>query len=177
VGGCPKTKEGRKNMTFDITSVSLHKSPLSKDGVSESLNDELSQIEAVVRRCKQELKNGTVSVECILQHMRNGPDPTRDMAKAQEYVNALTNNLMGRININRLAELKNQHPDNSRICELGSRGAKCHLMLCEVFLTASDRQMTSDFKAKMQIPSVREQLNGVVKLLSMMGLLTKDSEW
>jgi len=132
-------------------------------------NDELSEIESVVSECEKEMQGGTICVETVMRHMQNAP--TTDIAKAQEYADEyIRAKGTGRIDIHRLAGLMRERSDDSRIHELGSRAAKCYLKLSEIWLIASDKLMTPDFKSTMKIPSIQEGLNKAKKLLSVMRL-------
>jgi len=68
------------------------------------------------------------------------------------------------INILRLKELKNEHPNNSRIDQLGRRAAQCYLTLNNIGLDVSEELMSPDVKpgAQVQNQKIRDAYNLLV---------------
>ena len=134
-----------------------------------TLEDELREIEATVNKCEKELRDGTICENywirqmediCVKIYGKKFPDPT-NAAKAPEFAKAIgeaQKKLFDMAVVNRLAILTGQHPDNSRISELGSKALKCYLKVSEIVLSA------------MEVPNKEEQLNGIKIMFSTAGL-------
>ena len=143
---------------------------LSGKGMSSvTLEDELREIEATVNKCEKELNDGTISENYWIRQMegicariygKNFPDPT-NAAKAPEFSNAIgeaQKKLFDMAILTRLSALTGQHPDNSRISELGSKAVKCYLKVSEIILSAMD------------VPNKEEQLTALMRMFSESGL-------
>ena len=114
-----------------------------------SVSDELAAIEAVVSEIEKDIENGTISVEAILKQIRSVTGTAAQMAKCQELAGGLMAKSK-RIDIKRLKELKQHHPDDSTIGKLADRAANCYLTLFKTGCLTSEALVTPDVRAKMQ---------------------------
>ena len=114
-----------------------------------SVSDELAAIEAVVNEIEKDIEDGTISVEAILRQIRSVAGTAGQMAKCQELAGRLMDKSK-RIDIKRLKELKQHHPDDSTIGKLANRAANCYLTLFKTGLSTSEALVTPDVRSKMQ---------------------------
>ena len=124
-----------------------------------SLNDELTAFEAAVNECEKMLADGRFNVDAIEKQIRNTADPNAMIAKTGEWIGILTGQSK-KMDIVRLKELKYQHPNDSRISQLGSRAAKCFVALNNIGLDVSERFASPDVIAeqKLQNQQARKML-------------------
>ena len=133
-----------------------------------ALNNELFQMEAVLNECENKIKDGRLSVAVVKRRIQEIADPNEIMAwinagdvkKIEAYKKAtLKVSEIDSIDIKRLSELGYQHPNDSRVIQLGNRAADCHLKLSEINLSASE---------ELGDPDSSVLLNGTKDLLSTM---------
>ena len=115
-----------------------------------SLNEELAAFEAAVNECEKMLADGRFNVDAIEKQIRNTADPNAMIAKTGEWIGILIGQSK-KIDIVRLKELKNQHPNDSRISQLGNRAAKCVLALNSIGFDVSERFAPPDVIAEQKL--------------------------
>ena len=135
------------------------------------LNNELSQIEAVLNECETKIKNGRHSIAVVKRRVQEIADPNeimawinaRDVEKIEAYQKeTLRVSEVDTIDITRLQELGHQHPNDPRVTKLGHRAADCYLNLSEIHLSASEELGGMNSSQK------HEMLNATKELLSTM---------
>jgi len=129
-----------------------------------TLNKELSEIEAVINELEEKIKDGRHSVAIVKQRILEIADPSELMAKVnagdQRWIEAYKKEVqrVGELDtigliVKRLHALRNQHPNDSRIIQLGYRAADCYMKLGEIHLTAGEapgqQEMLEDSKKMM----------------------------
>jgi len=106
-----------------------------------TLNKELSEIEAVIVECENKIRDGRHSVAIVKQQALRIAAPGVVMAKVntgdkewfEEYERKIRHiSELDTIDINRLHELRNQHPNDSRTIQLGHRAADCFIKLSDI---------------------------------------------
>ena len=152
-------------------------------GQSISLDGELDQIEAVVVELENNIRNREISVENLKRQIQGIADSDTIMAKIRandiEWITALQKEFIRRsgvdkINIMRLSKLKDLHPDDTRIRQLGSRAVKCLMALHEIGLSACEMMCTPDFRLQMQSGN-REILKSLEEMLTKIFPVEKNS--
>jgi len=122
----------------------------------------------VLNECENKIKDGRLSVAVVKQRIQAIADPNEMMAwvnsgdikRIEAYKKAtLQASEINTIDIKRLSELGHQHPNDSRVIQLGNRAADCHLKLSEINLSASE---------ELGGPDSSVLLNGTKDLLSTM---------
>jgi len=124
-----------------------------------SLNDELTALEAVINESEKMLADGSLDVDMIEKQIKSVTDPNAMIAQAGKWIGILKDRI-DKINIVRMKELKYQHPNDSRISQLGSKAAKCFFALNSIWLDVSDRLASPDVRAEQKIQN-QQVLNGL----------------
>ena len=114
-----------------------------------SVSDEIAAIEAVVNEIEKDIENGTIGVDAILKQIRSVAGTSAQIAKCQEVAGGLMDKSK-RIDIKRLKELKQHHPDDSTIGKLANRAANSYLTLYKTVCLTSEALVSPDVRPKMQ---------------------------
>jgi len=133
-----------------------------------SLDNELSQIEAIVIGCEKELKHESFNANAIANRLRGIADPAAKTAKSNELIGWLTGKSEN-INIERLLELKDQYPNDSRIGKLGRRAVDCCAALQDIVVSITQEAGSSSdetAEAKNQAAALKDVLAHIRTLFS-----------
>ena len=133
-----------------------------------SLDNELSQIEAIVIGCEKELKHESFNANAIVNRLRGIADPAAKTAKGNELIGWLTGKNEN-INIERLLELKDQYPNDSRVCKLGRRAVDCCAALQDITISITQEVGSSSdetAEAKNQAEALKDVLAHIKTLFS-----------
>ena len=127
-----------------------------------SINDELTAIEATVDECEKMIADGKINADALVRQIQSIVNPDTMIAKAGEVTSMLIGQ-SNKINIMRMKELKNKHPNDLRVSQLGRRAAQCFLTLMNVGLSVSEAFGSPDVRA-----AALSQNNKARKLLEIM---------
>ena len=127
-----------------------------------SLNDELSQIAAVVDECEKEIRNGTLDANAVVRQIQSVAGTEAQIAKMGEWIASITGKL-NNLKLVRLRELKLQHPDDTRVSELGRRVLNCSMALYGIMASVSETLVSPDVRPTMHAQN-QQQMAEVERL-------------
>ncbi len=133
-----------------------------------SLDNELSKIETIIIGCEKELKNASFNASAITSRLRGIADPATRTAKGNELAGWLAGK-SETIDIERLLELKNQNPDNSRVGELGRRAVNYCAALQDIIISViqtMDSPSEEAVAAKKQALALKDVMAHIKRLFS-----------
>jgi hypothetical protein len=145
-----------------INTVETMLSNLELRSQKESLNADLSQIEAVVNECEQMIADGKINADALVKQIQSVTDPQAMIAKGGEVI-ALLMGQIKKINIVQLKELRSKHPNDSRVRQVVGKAAQCLLKLNNIYFDVNERFGSPDVQAQTQ-----SQNNETRKMLEMM---------
>jgi hypothetical protein len=118
-----------------------------------SVNDEITAIEAVVDELEKKIADGRLSVESLVSHkhkIMQGMTDAEMIANAEKIHDEIVEfSEIDRIDAKRIKELKQHHPNDSRINKLAHRAANCYFTLLDIRFSANIAEVTPDEKPGM----------------------------
>jgi len=127
-----------------------------------SLDNELSQIEAVVNGCEKELRAGTLNADAIVSQIRSVAGQEAQIAKCGEAIASLVGKL-DQLKLVRLKELTKQYPNDVRINALGRRAVKSYLAVSGVMASLSEMLTPPEMRPTVQAQN-REAREGFERI-------------
>ena len=127
-----------------------------------TLDNELSQIDAVVNECEKGIQDGTLNADAIVSQIQSVAGQEAQIAKCGEAIALLVGKL-DQLKLVRLKELKNQYPHDARLNAVGRKAVNSYLAVSGVMASLSEMLTPPEMRPTVQAQN-REAREGFERI-------------